>query len=57
MRVPREDMLDRFAQIDEDGTYHSKISSVVQRFGITIGGLTTGRMLIAQGAIDAAKVG
>ena len=39
-----------------DGAYSSSIPSVAQRFGTMVGGLTTGRMLIAQGAIDAMKI-
>lgn len=38
----------RFAQVAPDGTYASPIASVSQRFGVTVGGLTTGRVLIAQ---------
>ena len=44
-------------QVDAAGAYSSPIPSVAQRFGTMVGGLTTGRMLIAQGAIDACKIG
>lgn len=57
VRVSRDAMLDAFASVDDSGTYHSRIPSVAQRFGTMVGGLTTGRMLIGQGAIDACKVG
>ncbi|CAL5219457.1 g1292 [Coccomyxa viridis] len=57
VRVPRDALLDRYASVAEDGTYSSPIPSVAQRFGTMVGGLTTGRMLIAQGAIDASKIG
>ncbi|CAK0741867.1 hypothetical protein CVIRNUC_001356 [Coccomyxa viridis] len=57
VRVPRDALLDRYASVAEDGTYSSPIPSVAQRFGTMVGGLTTGRMLIGQGAIDAAKIG
>jgi acyl-CoA oxidase len=43
--------------VDAAGAYSSPIPSVAQRFGTMVGGLTTGRMLIAQGAIDACKIG
>lgn len=39
------------------GTYSSPIANVGARFGTMVGGLTTGRMLIGQGAIDASKIG
>lgn len=35
-------------QVDAAGKYHSPIEGVGQRFGTMVGGLTTGRMLIAQ---------
>ncbi|PSC76022.1 acyl-oxidase [Micractinium conductrix] len=57
VRVPRDGLLDRFAQVDAAGAYRSPIPNVAQRFGTMVGGLTTGRMLIAQGAIDACKIG
>lgn len=56
-RVPRDALLDAYASVDAAGNYSSKIPSVSARFGTTVGGLTTGRMLIGQGAIDACKVG
>lgn len=57
VRVPREDMLDAYASVAPDGTYSSPIANVGARFGTMVGGLTTGRMLIGQGAIDACKIG
>lgn len=55
--VPRWHMLDALASVDEAGTYSSKIPSIAQRFGAMVGGLTTGRVLIAQAAVDACKQG
>lgn len=57
VRVPRDALLDRYATVDSAGNYRSPIANVQQRFGTMIGGLTTGRMLIAQGAVDACKIG
>jgi acyl-CoA oxidase len=57
VRIPRANLLNRYAQVDANGRYSSSIPSPTQRFGTMIGGLTTGRMLIAQGAIDASKIG
>jgi alkylation response protein AidB-like acyl-CoA dehydrogenase len=41
-RVPRDNMLDAFASVDERGNYSSSIPSVSKRFGTMVGGLTTG---------------
>lgn len=57
VRIPRHALLDRFASVSEDGMYSSPVPSVAKRFGIMVGGLTTGRVLIAQGCIDAMKMG
>lgn len=57
VKVPREALLDRFASVDENGHYSSPIANPAQRFGTMVSGLTTGRMLIAQAAVDACKVG
>lgn len=57
VKVPRDALLDRFASVDPNGNYSSPISNPAQRFGTMVSGLTTGRMLIAQAAIDAIKSG
>ena len=57
VRIPRAALLDRYASVAADGAYASPISSIPQRFGTMVSGLTTGRMLIGQAAIDACKVG
>jgi acyl-CoA oxidase len=57
VRVTRDALLDRYASVDAQGRYSSPVASVSQRFGTMVGGLTTGRMLIAQGAVDACKIG
>jgi len=57
VRIPREGLLDRYASVAPDGTYSSPIPSPTQRFGTMVSGLTTGRMLIAQAAVDACKMG
>lgn len=55
VRVPYDAMLDAYASVDSEGCYRSKISSVAQRFGTMVGGLTTGRICIASAAVDACK--
>jgi acyl-CoA oxidase len=57
VRVPRDALLDRYASVDAAGNYSSPIPNIGQRFGTMVGGLTTGRLLIAQGAVDACKIG
>lgn len=55
--VPRENLLDRFAQVDADGTYSSPIPSSSKRFFTMLGTLVGGRISIGLGALSAAKSG
>ena len=55
VRVPRQNLLDRFAEVDEQGTYTSPIESKNGRFFTTIGTLITGRVSVGGAAISAAK--
>jgi acyl-CoA oxidase len=48
LRVPRDALLDRYASVDAAGNYSSPIPTVSGRFGTMVGGLTMGRILIAQ---------
>ncbi|GFH26215.1 acyl-coenzyme A oxidase, partial [Haematococcus lacustris] len=57
LRVPRDALLDAYASVAPDGTYSSPFPTISQRFGVTVGGLTTGRVLIAQGGVDGQKFG
>jgi acyl-CoA oxidase len=45
VRVPRESLLDAYGSVAPDGTYTSPIPSISQRFGVTVGGLTTGECI------------
>lgn len=56
-KVPRDALLDKYASVDGQGKYSSPIADPQQRFGTMVSGLTTGRMLIAQAAVDACKSG
>ena len=56
LHVPRDALLDKMAVVAPDGSYSSPIANKSTRFGVMIGGLIVGRLLIAQGAIDASKV-
>ncbi|HUP19399.1 MAG TPA: acyl-CoA dehydrogenase, partial [Gemmatimonadota bacterium] len=57
VRVPRENLLDRFASVTEDGRYESPIDSAGRRFFTMLGTLVAGRISIAAGSVSAAKVG
>ncbi|KAJ8907785.1 hypothetical protein NDN08_007889 [Rhodosorus marinus] len=55
--LDKDSLLDRYASIDEQGMYHSPIKSIPARFGAMVGALSTGRVCIAQSAVDACKLG
>ncbi len=55
VRVPRTALLNRFASIDEDGTYHSEIPDPDRRFFTTIGTLVGGRIGVGAAAVSVAK--
>ncbi|HUG42363.1 MAG TPA: acyl-CoA dehydrogenase [Longimicrobiales bacterium] len=57
VRVPRDNLLDRFATVSGDGVYSSPIVSPGRRFFTMIGTLVAGRISIAAAANSAAKVG
>jgi acyl-CoA oxidase len=57
VRVPRANLLDRFASIDEAGTYTSPIPSSARRFFTMLRTLVAGRVSIASASVSAAKVG
>jgi acyl-CoA oxidase len=56
VRVPREALLDRYAQVDAEGTYASEIESPDRRFFTMLGTLVQGRVSVGGAAINAAKV-
>jgi acyl-CoA oxidase len=56
VRVPREALLDRYATVDEDGTYFSEIESPTKRFFAMLGTLIHGRVSVCGAAINASKV-
>lgn len=57
VRVPRENLLDRFAQVAADGTYSSPIASSSKRFFTMLGTLVGGRVSVALASLSAAKTG
>jgi acyl-CoA oxidase len=57
VRIPRDNMLDRFAAVTEDGEYVSDIAGESRRFFTMIGTLVGGRVGVARSALAAAKTG
>ncbi len=56
VRVPRTSMLNRYADVSEDGTYTSAIENVDRRFFTMLGTLVQGRVSVAGAGINASKV-
>ena len=56
VRVPREALLDRYAEVSADGTYYSPIENPNRRFFTMLGTLIQGRVSVCGGAISAAKL-
>lgn len=55
VRVPRDNLLDRFARVSEDGAYESSINSAGRRFFTMLGTLVTGRISIAAASVSVSK--
>src|SRR3954452_14072919 len=56
VRVPREALLDRFAQVSPDGEYTSAIENPARRFFTMLGTLIQGRVSVCGASINATKV-
>ena len=57
VRVPRSNLLNRYGDVAEDGTYTSSIESPGRRFFTMLGTLVQGRVSLTGAAISAAKLG
>ena len=57
VRVPRVEMLDRFAQVAADGSYSSNIKNPAARFFTTLGTLVGGRVSVGHSGLSIAKSG
>ncbi len=57
VRVPKENLLGRYARITDAGEYESPIESPSRRFFTMLGTLVGGRVSVASAAVSAAKVG
>jgi acyl-CoA oxidase len=56
VRVPREALLDRYAEVTPGGTYTSAIENPTRRFFTMLGTLIQGRVSVCGASIGAAKV-
>ncbi|MFF4442380.1 acyl-CoA dehydrogenase [Streptomyces sp. NPDC001621] len=56
IRVPREALLDRFAQVTPEGRYESAIENPDRRFFTMLGTLVQGRVSVAGAGVSVAKV-
>ncbi|MBD8507315.1 acyl-CoA dehydrogenase family protein [Hoyosella sp. G463] len=56
VRIPRENLLNRYAEVEEDGTYRSEIETDSRRFFTTLGTLVRGRISVGGAAAAAARV-
>jgi acyl-CoA oxidase len=56
VRVPRDNLLDRYGQVAEDGTYTSSIENETRRFFTMLGTLVRGRVSVGGSAGSATKL-
>ena len=56
VRVPRENLLDRYGSVDSSGTYHSPIESRGRRFFTILGTLVQGRVSLVGAASVATRL-
>jgi acyl-CoA oxidase len=56
VRVPREALLDRYAQVAPDGTYTSPIENPTKRFFTMLGTLIQGRISVSGASVSATNV-
>ena len=55
VRVPRDNLLNRFGDVARDGTYSSDLPSVNKRFAASLGELVGGRVGLAYGSVAVLK--
>ncbi|RDI67716.1 acyl-CoA dehydrogenase family protein [Nocardia pseudobrasiliensis] len=56
VRIPRENLLNRYADVEPDGTYSSEIENQSRRFFTTLGTLVRGRVSVGGAAAAGARV-
>ncbi len=57
VRVPRENLLNRFGDVDENGEYSSPIENPSRRFFTMLGTLVGGRVCVPRAGLSGAKTG
>ncbi len=55
VRIPRENLLNRFGNVDENGRYFSQIQHADKRFFTMLGTLVGGRVCVPRAGLSAAK--
>src|SRR5699024_322102 len=55
VRIPRENLLDRYASVSPEGVYESPISGDSKRFFTMLGTLVGGRISVAAASVTAAR--
>lgn len=56
VRIPRENLLNRYADVEPDGTYSSEIANPSRRFFTTLGTLVRGRVSVGGAAAAGTRV-
>ncbi|WP_430965743.1 acyl-CoA dehydrogenase [Spongiimicrobium sp. 2-473A-2-J] len=56
VRVPRENLLNKYGEIGDDGNYRSDIKNPNKRFFTMLGTLVGGRICVAKGSLSGAKM-
>ncbi|XP_061344399.1 acyl-coenzyme A oxidase 2, peroxisomal [Gastrolobium bilobum] len=56
VRIPRDNLLNRFGDVSRDGKYTSSLPSVNKRFAATLGELVGGRVGLAYSSVSVLKV-
>ncbi len=56
VRIPRLNLLDRYASVSEDGTYSSPIEKPTKRFFVMVGTLVQGRVSVAGAGLTVSKI-
>lgn len=56
VRIPRENLLNRFGDVSRDGKYTSSLPSINKRFAATLGELVGGRVGLAYSSVGVLKI-
>ena len=56
VRVPRENLLDRWGGVTADGVYSSPVENATKRFFTTVGALVQGRVCVAGASVSASEL-